>query len=214
MADQGETHMQEVVVECMTAVELTEEQEIGTVEELIEGQGMVAFHNISDQIQEEIVLQPQEEIVGEDHQSVLVGDDGLVYIDSIPVPAPDIDLSTVSRTIKTKKSPKKQTLGLGARNQVVVTAPEQLQLYGTSGGGASVSGISDKKWEQKQFQIKTTDGEFSVTMWAAGELSNLGLTDQLSCKLMNRKHDSQVLLHPDNLGLLLNCYKTKARQST
>ena len=171
MAAQGENHMQEVEVECMTAVELTDEQEIGTVEELIEGQGMVAFHNLPDQIQEEIVLQPQEEIVGEDHQSVLVGDDGLVYIDSIPVPAPDIDLSTVSRTIKTKKSPKKQTLGLGtttARN-AVVTSPEQLQLYGAAGGGSSFSGLSaDKKWVQKHFQIKTRVGEFSVTMWAAG----------------------------------------------
>lgn len=162
--------MQEVEVECMPTVELTDDQQIGTVEELIEGQQMVAFHNISDQIHEEIVLQPQEEIVGDD-QSVLVGNDGLVYIDSIPVPAPDIDLSSISRNIRVKKSPKKQTFGLGShRNQVIVTSPDQLYSGGGGASGVSVSsGVADKKWEQKQFQIKTTDGEFSVTMWAAGK---------------------------------------------
>ena len=27
---------------------------------------------------------------------------------------------------------------------------------------------SGRKWEQKQVQIKTLEGEFSVTMWATG----------------------------------------------
>lgn len=156
MADRVENpSLQEVEVESMPTIELVGDDQVGVVEEMIEGQQLVAFHQISDQIQEEIVLQPQEEIVGED-QSVLVGDDGLVYIDSIPVPAPDIDLSSASRTHKSRKSPKKQT---GAKNQIIVTSPDQLY------SGAS---SSDKKWEQKQFQIKTTDGEFSVTMWASG----------------------------------------------
>lgn len=154
MAERGENELQEVEVESMPIVELSDEQQVGAVEELIEGQPMVAFHQITDQIQEEIVLQPQEEIVGED-QSVLVGDDGLVYIDSVPVPAPEIELSS-SRSIRSKRSPRKHP---PIKNQVVVTSPDQL-YSGASG--------SDKKWEQKQFQIKTTDGEFSVTMWAAG----------------------------------------------
>lgn len=34
-------------------------------------------------------------------------------------------------------------------------------------GGGSISG-SNRKWEQKQVQIKTLEGEFSVTMWASG----------------------------------------------
>lgn len=159
MAERVEnSSLHEVEVESVSAVEFIGDEQVGVVEEMIEEQQMVAFHQISDQIEEEIVLQPQEEIVGED-QSVLVGDDGLVYIDSIPVPAPvpDIHLSSASRTHKIKKSPKKQP---GAKNQIVVTSPDQLY----SGGASS----SDKKWEQKQFQIKTTDGEFSVTMWASG----------------------------------------------
>lgn len=159
MADPiGSSGLEEVEVESMPIVDIAEGPQVGTVEELIEGQQMVSFHSLPDQIQEEIVLQPQEEIVGEE-PSGLVSDEGLVYIDNIPVPAPhNIDLS-VSRSIKNKKSPKKQTLG--SRSQVVVTSPSD-QLYNT---GAS---SSDKKWEQKKFQIQTSDGEFSVTMWASG----------------------------------------------
>lgn len=166
MADPIETHELEVEVESMPIVELSGEPQVGTVEELIEGPQMVSFHGLPDQIQEEIVLQPQEEIVGEEDQPVLVADDGLVYIDSIPVPAPDIDLSSVSRSMRAKKSPKKQTVG---RNQVVVTGSAD-QLYS---GGASRSSDRDldKKWEQKKFQIQTSDGEFSVTMWASGRYS-------------------------------------------
>lgn len=33
--------------------------------------------------------------------------------------------------------------------------------------GGSMGG-SNRKWEQKQVQIKTLEGEFSVTMWASG----------------------------------------------
>ncbi|GAB0100668.1 Polycomb protein PHO [Sergentomyia squamirostris] len=32
----------------------------------------------------------------------------------------------------------------------------------------TTSGIKPRRWEQKQVQIKTMDGEFSVTMWASG----------------------------------------------
>lgn len=167
MADISQNELQEVEVESMPTIELSHDTAIGTVEELIEGQEMVAFHSLSEQIQEEIVLQPQEEIVGDD-QSVLVNDDGLVYIDSIPVPAPDIDLSSVSRSIKVKKSPKKHLLGFG-KNHVIM--PGSDQLYS---GGAS-SSLADKKWEQKKFQIQTTDGEFSVTMWASGKTMSTNL---------------------------------------
>lgn len=42
----------------------------------------------------------------------------------------------------------------------------------TGGGGNATSGhhgnSNSRKWEQKQVQIKTLEGEFSVTMWASG----------------------------------------------
>lgn len=165
MADSAVNNLQEVTIESMPIADLSDVAHVETVDELVEGQPIVGFHSLPDQIQEEIVLQPQEEIVGED-QSVLVGDDGLVYIDSIPVPVPhnDIDLSPVTRTLKTKTSPKKQTFG---RNQVILNGHGHEQLYADGPNSYSVN--PDKKWEQKKFQIQTTDGEFSVTMWASGK---------------------------------------------
>jgi hypothetical protein len=45
-----------------------------------------------------------------------------------------------------------------------------------------VGNINNRKWEQKQVQIKTLEGEFSVTMWASGteeddDVDNLQLDD-------------------------------------
>lgn len=37
-------------------------------------------------------------------------------------------------------------------------------MDGVSGGRGAA-----RRWEQKQVQIKTMEGEFSVTMWATGE---------------------------------------------
>jgi len=49
-------------------------------------------------------------------------------------------------------------------------------------GGPFLQGnITNRKWEQKQVQIKTLEGEFSVTMWASGaeEDDDLNLDDGL-----------------------------------
>jgi hypothetical protein len=35
-------------------------------------------------------------------------------------------------------------------------------------GGMTAAAIKPRRWEQKQVQIKTMEGEFSVTMWASG----------------------------------------------
>jgi len=169
MSDQVE--MQEVEIESMPVVELGGGDSVETVEELIDGQPMVAFHQISDQMHEEIVLQPHEEIVGDEHD-VSADNDGLVYIDSIPVPAPEIDLS--SSVMRVRKSPRKTTSSRA--QQIVVTSPESL---------------SEKKWEQKQFQIKTTEGEFSVTMWASGECQS---ASRCLCRLQCKAHIEVYIL--------------------
>ena len=53
--------------------------------------------------------------------------------------------------------------------------------YNNSSNSASNSHNS-RKWEQKQVQIKTLEGEFSVTMWASGteEDGNLHSTSSYS----------------------------------
>ena len=150
----SEVEIQEVEIETIPV-----EMPIETVEtmgdETIEVQPMIALQPLPEPIQEEVVLQTREEIVG---------DPSLVYVDdlSIPVPAPEIEISTEEHIINTKrgKGGKKK----GGRGRGLIS-------LASGGAGELVLDASTvpRKWEQKQVQIKTLEGEFSVTMWASGE---------------------------------------------
>ena len=61
--------------------------------------------------------------------------------------------------IATNNSGPKRGNKRSAQSGTTLLQPSQQR----SGGGAS-----NRKWEQKQVQIKTLEGEFSVTMWATG----------------------------------------------
>ncbi|XP_013394315.1 transcriptional repressor protein YY1 isoform X2 [Lingula anatina] len=145
-----EFQVQEVEIESIP-VEMPIET-VETSEETIEVQPMIALQPLPEASHEEIVLQTREEVVG---------DPNLVYVDSIPVPAPEIEISTeeIAPIIKKGRGGKKK----GGKNrggvQVVTSLGSELGLDHTS---------STRKWEQKQVQIKTLEGEFSVTMWASG----------------------------------------------
>lgn len=73
-------------------------------------------------------------------------------------------------------------------------------LSGAGLGGALISGNrlgSVRKWEQKQVQIKTLEGEFSVTMWATGAEDDDGIaggTDDESP--LTAAHPGTVILSP------------------
>lgn len=99
---------------------------------------------------DEIILQPREEIVGES---------GLVYVDDIPVPAPEIEIKTEDDI----RMPIKKGRGRGKK-----AARAKVSDLDTSG--------TAKRWEQKQVQIKTLEGEFSVTMWASGKPMHISLS--------------------------------------
>ncbi|XP_036061495.1 transcriptional repressor protein YY1 [Onychomys torridus] len=131
--------------------------------------------------QEVILVQTREEVVGGDDSDGLRAEDGFEDQILIPVPAPaggDDDyieqtLVTVAAAGKSgggsssgggrvkkgggKKSGKKSYLGSGA---------------GAAGGGGGAD-PGNKKWEQKQVQIKTLEGEFSVTMWSSDEKKDI-----------------------------------------
>ena len=127
------------------------EMPIETVE-TTEETTMIALQPLPEPAQEEIVLHTSGEEV--------VGDPNFVYVDNIPVPAPEIVVSTqdtIPITYKKGKGGKKKGKG---RGQIVDTGLNELTLD-TSG--------TTRKWEQKQVQIRTLEGEFSVTMWASGE---------------------------------------------
>lgn len=104
--------------------------------------------------QEVILVQTREEVVGSED---LRPEDG--YDDQILIPAP----------------------GTGDEDYMEHSLLTSAGRSGThrgkrSGGGKRtgkksgyLTGTEPRKWEQKQVQIKTLEGEFSVTMWASGK---------------------------------------------
>lgn len=121
-----------------------------TVETTIEGedgQPMIALQPLPEPGREEIILQTQEEIVGADPLSVY---------DQIPVP--DNDIYVESSPGPSRKAAKKARKSGGTRFRASDHA-----IF-----GEMATETKTRKWEQKQVQIKTLEGEFSVTMWASG----------------------------------------------
>ena len=102
---------------------------------------------------EEIILQTTEEIVG---------DSNMMCIDNIPVPTPEIEIATEEQLPSTSKK------GKGGKKK---QKTKGLFVDGDSGIGELTfdPNSTTRRWEQKQVQIKTLEGEFSVTMWASGE---------------------------------------------
>lgn len=107
--------------------------------------------------QEVILVQTREEVVGGD-DSDLHADGGFEDQILIPVPAPGVEDEYIEQTLVTvagKSSVGRIKRGGGSGKK----AGKKSYLSSTEGSG--------RKWEQKQVQIKTLEGEFSVTMWAS-----------------------------------------------
>ncbi|XP_062323766.1 transcriptional repressor protein YY1b isoform X2 [Osmerus eperlanus] len=107
--------------------------------------------------QEVILVQTREEVVGGD-DSDLHADGGYDDQILIPVPAPGVEDEYIEQTLVTvagKSSVGRMKRGGGSGKK--------------TGKKSYLSGAeaSSRKWEQKQVQIKTLEGEFSVTMWAS-----------------------------------------------
>lgn len=117
---------------------------VETTIECVDGQPMIALQPLPDPGREEIILQTQEEIVG--------GVDPLSVYDQISVPTDnDIYVESSPGPSRRIKKPKKQNR-FRTNDQYVGDMAE----------------TKSRKWEQKQVQIRTLEGEFSVTMWASG----------------------------------------------
>ncbi|TRY59678.1 hypothetical protein DNTS_027414, partial [Danionella cerebrum] len=109
--------------------------------------------------QEVILVQTREEVVGCD-DSDLHADDSFEDQILIPVPVPVAEEEYIEQTLVT----------VSGKN------PSGRMKKGGSGGKRMVkksflnsAEASGRKWEQKQVQIKTLEGEFSVTMWASDD---------------------------------------------
>lgn len=146
-----------------------------TVETTIEGedgQPMIALQPLPEPGREEIILQTQEEIVG--------GADPLSVYDQIPVP--DNDIYVESSPGPSRKATKKARKSGGTRFRASDHA-----IF-----GEMATETKARKWEQKQVQIKTLEGEFSVTMWASG-------TDDGECTEMPRTGISGIFSRSSSL---------------
>ncbi|MPC11813.1 Transcriptional repressor protein YY1 [Portunus trituberculatus] len=106
--------------------------------ETYEAEPIIALQQLPEAGREEIIFQTQEEVVGEQE---------IPY--EIPVP--------VENDVCVESSPgpsKRQKKGQKRRREVIEDFTATTSL--------------GQKWEQKQVQIKTLEGEFSVTMWSSG----------------------------------------------
>uniref|UniRef100_A0A8C6TZ40 YY1 transcription factor a n=1 Tax=Neogobius melanostomus TaxID=47308 RepID=A0A8C6TZ40_9GOBI len=104
--------------------------------------------------QEVILVQTREEVVGDDDDSDLHADGGYGEQILIPVPADEdyIEHTLDEKSGGSKKGGKKSYFGAGEMG---------------------------RKWEQKQVQIKTLEGEFSVTMWASDDKKDIDHEEQI-----------------------------------
>ncbi|XP_054617503.1 transcriptional repressor protein YY1b isoform X2 [Dunckerocampus dactyliophorus] len=108
---------------------------------------------------EVILVQTREEVVGGDDCDLHTDDGGGGFEDQIliPVPAPGVEDEYIEQTLVTVAG--KSSVGRVKRGGGGKKAGKKSYLSGSEAGA--------RKWEQKQVQIKTLEGEFSVTMWAS-----------------------------------------------
>ncbi|EDO36764.1 predicted protein [Nematostella vectensis] len=137
----------ELEVEVETMIEPQQDVQIET-------QPMIALQPLSEPEREEVVVQTTEEVI-EESKSSIVHD--------------EVSVSTTPPT-KHRKGRTGRSKGLGRSGK------------GHGGGGSYGSGTAansdrdgdaertgTRKWEQKQVQIKTLEGEFAVRMWSSEE---------------------------------------------
>ncbi|XP_016428513.1 transcriptional repressor protein YY1-like isoform X2 [Sinocyclocheilus rhinocerous] len=113
------------------------------------------------QHQEVILVQTREEVVGGD-ESELHGEDDFEERILIPVPAEEHYIGQTLLTVAGRSSAGR----LGKR----------AASGGKKAGKKSYLSAAEacgRKWEQKQVQIKTLEGEFSVTMWASDDKKDI-----------------------------------------
>lgn len=135
----------EVEVEVETMLEPQQEIQIET-------QPMIALQPLAEPEREEVVVQTSEEVIEESRQSDLH----------------DVVASSPSRNKRKTRPGRSKAAGKVGRNQGT-------RGSGRGGNAAKKGGENEdgehkgtRKWEQRQVQIKTLEGEFSVVMWASG----------------------------------------------
>lgn len=160
MADQNimcEVEIQPDIQECVEIESLPVDMP-ETIVECVGVEPMISLQQLDSR--DDIILQPQEEIIDDSgdplsvYDEIPVPDASEIYIETSPGPGPGPGSS---------KRKKQQNV---LKNRGVLVKREN-ELFGL-GEMPVVETTKTRKWEQKQVQIKTMEGEFSVTMWASG----------------------------------------------
>lgn len=124
----------------------------------IETMPMIALQPLSEPEREEIVVQTTEEVIEE----------------SKPVLHEEVAVNTTPPT-KQRKGRSGKNKGLGRSGKGLSgsanSGSANVSNSDKGGGGGDSDRSGTRKWEQKQVQIKTLEGEFGVRMWASGTFS-------------------------------------------
>ena len=119
--------------------------------------------------QEMVMVQTQEEVVTSSEP------ESLQASDQIFIPGLDLDLDLDLDHFQETLSPLPSATSSSACNRTRQPSGHGKKPNGKNGypGGEAMAGTSSeagrKKWEQKQVQIQTLGGQFSVTMWSAAD---------------------------------------------
>lgn len=112
--------------------------------------------------QEVILVQTREEVVGGDDSDLRADDD---FEDQILIPVPAAEEEYIEQTLVTVAG--KSSVGRMKKGGGGIGKKAGKKSYLTAAEAGS------RKWEQKQVQIKTLEGEFSVTMWASDDKKDI-----------------------------------------
>jgi len=132
-------------------------------------QQMVVFQDLPYEYQGEVELQTAEEIVGDGCRFGDYGDDEHGVLGSVinVAPVPEMGLEVFS-----DYQPPPEVTGVAKRGRGkgkrLASRPGRISTP-SNDFSHLLSSTGSQQWERKQVQIKTLDGEFSVTMWAAGD---------------------------------------------
>jgi len=133
--------------------------------------------NDDDRSRQMVALQPDEDHLVSHWND---DDDDHDHVSVFPSSAPEIIIETTPTTTKKRRSASSLTSSKRSNKRSTQSGTTLLQSSQQRSGGGS----SARKWEQKQVQIKTLEGEFSVTMWATGtdedEIVTANMDDELS----------------------------------
>ncbi|CAG0895096.1 unnamed protein product [Darwinula stevensoni] len=144
--------------------------------EYIDGQPIIALQDI-DAVGDEVV---QEEVVVGDDSDPLGYDEIPVPVEGeIEIPHPSSIFPITAPSTSVRKSASRKSTSRRSRAKVVD------------------DDASGRKWAQKQVQIKTLEGEFSVTMWSSGAEAEADLEDGPKPVLGSEVEEVVTCIDPD-----------------